>query len=44
MDNTDYFGLDFEDPPKAVKPAKGVCGKCGKHIGRGLYAHQKACK
>ena len=33
--------------PEPVKPpmiAKGVCGKCGKHIGRGILAHEKACK
>ena len=28
----------------AEKPAKGVCRKCGKHIGRGLYLHEKACQ
>lgn len=26
------------------KIAKGVCSKCGKHIGRGLHFHEKACQ
>lgn len=24
--------------------AKGTCPKCGKHIGKGIAGHKKACK
>lgn len=26
-----------------IEPAKGACKKCGRHVGRGLAMHQKAC-
>jgi hypothetical protein len=47
-DDVDWALLDFDEPKKAgaVKAApalKGVCPKCGKHIGRGLHFHVKAC-
>jgi hypothetical protein len=25
------------------RPQKGVCPKCGKHVGKGSYIHIKAC-
>ena len=32
-------------PRKQAEPvAKGHCRKCGKHIGRGVRFHEKACK
>ena len=42
---TDWSLVDF-DPPK--KPAaslllKGTCPKCGKHVGKGVHFHMKAC-
>ena len=47
---TDWSMVDFE-PKKAdaakVAPViapKGCCPKCGKHIGKGIYFHVKACK
>ena len=35
-----------DDEPAAVfQPiAKGVCSKCNKYIGRGLWRHEMACK
>jgi hypothetical protein len=30
-------------PAPAIDPPKGTCPKCGKHIGRGLHFHVKAC-
>lgn len=53
MDDTDWVLVDFGDAPKptpqpAPKPApktpKGVCPKCGKHIGKGIAGHKRACK
>ncbi|MGY2995455.1 hypothetical protein [Mesorhizobium sp. URHB0026] len=46
---TDWSEISFEDPKKAdvVKAApalKGVCPKCGKHIGKGVGFHLRACK
>lgn len=45
--DTDWTLVSFE-PPKAKEPApiaeKGTCPKCGKHVGKGAYAHIKACK
>lgn len=29
---------------KSVKKAKGICSKCGKHIGRGIAVHIKHCE
>lgn len=29
---------------KIPQEQKGVCQKCGRHIGRGLHFHTKACK
>jgi len=26
------------------EPAKGVCPKCNKHIGRGVHFHAKKCR
>lgn len=31
------------DRIKAAKTPKGVCHKCGKHIGKGIAFHTKAC-
>ncbi len=47
---TDWSLMDFTKPaPKAeesnaaVEPEKGVCTKCGRHVGRGLHVHMKSC-
>jgi hypothetical protein len=36
-----------DDEPPADLPAKsikkGICPKCGKHVGRGLFLHTKKC-
>lgn len=46
--DTDWSLVDFSDPKPAVKEPqaveKGTCQKCGKHVGKGAYAHIKACK
>lgn len=45
-DDTDWVLVDFT-PPKKPEPKtieKGACPKCGKHIGRGLHFHVKACE
>lgn len=34
--------LEEQAPSEAV--GRGVCPKCGKHIGKGIYMHKKACK
>lgn len=41
--DTDYTLWDDLDgkPEKPIE--KGHCPKCGRHIGRGLHFHQKAC-
>lgn len=42
--DTDWSLVDFDDKkPEPPKPAKGVCSKCGAHIGKGLFAHMRAC-
>lgn len=36
---------DWIDPvPQKAEPKKGFCKHCGKHIGKGLHFHEKACK
>lgn len=49
-DETDWTEQDFSTPASkaaqsatAVETAKGVCPKCGKHVGKGLHFHVKAC-
>ncbi len=45
QDQDTYTGLP---PMKMLEPIKsvpkGYCSKCGKHIGRGVHFHEKACK
>lgn len=46
--DTDWSLIDFGDQkPKAAEaepsPPKGVCPKCGKHVGRGLHFHVRSC-
>lgn len=48
--DTDWSLIDFSEPKKTggakaspVSVPKGHCPKCGKHIGRGLHFHVKAC-
>ena len=31
-------------PPPAGNARKGVCPKCGKHVGRGVSLHSKKCR
>lgn len=38
----DYQLLDF-DEKKPEEPAKGVCPKCQRHVGKGLHMHMKSC-
>lgn len=45
-DDTDWSLHSFEAPAKAQPQAeveKGTCPKCGKHIGKGIHFHVKAC-
>jgi hypothetical protein len=35
---------DYAGATVTFVPAKGCCKKCGKHIGRGLHFHTKACR
>lgn len=44
MDDTDWTLISFEKPKKAEEPKRGVCSKCGKHIGKGLFRHMKKCE
>lgn len=44
--DVDWSLIDFEAPKKpvpVVMTGKGVCSKCGRHIGKGLFAHMRAC-
>jgi len=35
------YDLPLETKPE---PKKGCCKHCGKHVGKGLHFHEKACK
>lgn len=46
--DTDWVLVDFDEPKKAApvapaKPEKGVCHKCGKHVGKGVHFHAMNC-
>jgi hypothetical protein len=45
MDDTDWQLLSFDEPQKQAPKTedKGVCPKCGRHIGKGIHFHMKAC-
>lgn len=47
MDDTDWSLIDFDPPKKPVATIapvmKGCCSKCGRHIGKGLFAHTRSC-
>ena len=45
MDDTDWQFLSFDEPRKQEPKAeeKGACPKCGRHIGKGVHLHVKAC-
>lgn len=48
-DDVDWTLQDFTSPAekdamkKAVESEKGVCPKCGKHVGKGIFVHVKGC-
>jgi len=49
-EDTDWTLMDFTSPAEkaaqskaTIETEKGVCPKCHVHIGRGLFAHMKAC-
>ena len=45
MIDIDWQFFSFDPPKPVAQPveAKGCCPKCGKHIGKGIHFHVKAC-
>ncbi|MBY5821481.1 hypothetical protein [Rhizobium leguminosarum] len=45
MDDFDWQLVSFDEPKKqtAEPDIKGACPKCGRHIGKGIHFHVKAC-
>lgn len=46
MDDFDWqlVSFDAEKPKQTLKAdEKGSCPKCGRHIGKGIHLHLKAC-
>lgn len=44
MDDFDWQLVSFEAQKPALKTdEKGTCPKCGRHIGKGIHFHVKAC-
>lgn len=51
MDPLDFLieaeerGLYIDPPPRVpIVVPKGQCVKCGRHIGRGIWRHEKNCR
>lgn len=44
MTDIDWQLISFDPPKPEVKADdKGTCPKCGRHIGKGVHFHLKAC-
>ncbi|QIG68267.1 hypothetical protein EVB56_076 [Rhizobium phage RHph_Y1_10] len=45
MTDIDWHLVSFDEPQKTTVKAddKGTCHKCGRHIGKGIHLHLKAC-